>query len=102
MLNLNELKNEKIENIKENVLPDLLDEILLICKEDDNFKVSKNIRNYDEFIKSEQKKLDEKKKLLNQSKEIEEKLLNELENLKQENYIKRSNLLSELGSEVDD
>ncbi|MCF7927441.1 MAG: hypothetical protein K9L74_07725 [Candidatus Izimaplasma sp.] len=102
MVKLNEIKNEDIEKRKEEVLPNLLDQILLICKEDENFKISKKIENYDKVIESSKRKLNHKKELLDQAKEIENKILKELNQLEEENTYKRNNLLSELGSEFDD
>lgn len=102
MVKLNEIKNEKIEEKKEKILPELLDQILFICKEDDNFKISKEIQSYDKIIESTKRKLKHKEELLEQSKEIENKLLTELKELENENYEKRSNLVKELGSELDD
>lgn len=102
MVQLNEIKNEKIEERKKELIPGILDQILLICKEDENFKVSDELNNYDKIIESSKKKLSQKETLLEQSKEIENKLLKELKELDNEILNKRNNLLNELGSNFDD
>lgn len=102
MVELKEIKDEKIEERKKDLLPNILDEILSICKEDENFKVSNELENYDKIIKSSKKKLNHKESLLEQSKNIENKLLNELKELDNIILDKRNSLLKELGSDFDD
>lgn len=102
MVELKEINNEKLEKRKSELIPDILDRILLICKEDENFKVSNELQNYDKIIESSRKKLKNKEHLIEQSKEIETKLLDELKDLNDEISEKRYNLLKELGSELDD
>lgn len=102
MVNLKEIKNEKIEERKKELLPNILDQILLICKEDENFKIYNDLDNYEKIIESSKRKLNKKKQLLEQSKEIENKLMNELKELDEDIFKKRNNLLKELGSEFDD
>lgn len=102
MLHLNEIKNNIIEKRKEESFYDIINQILLICKEDENFKISKEIDSYDKIVESTKKKLKHKQELLEQSKEIENKLKQELSELDEENETKRENLLVELGSDLDD
>ncbi len=101
-MEISEANNENYQQKKENILPSLLDQIFLICKNDDTFDITDKLKNYDLILESSKKKLNKKQNLLHKSKEIEERLLTELSNLENENNKKRGKLLNELGSEYDD
>lgn len=102
MFVIHENEDNDLKKKKEEILPKLLDQILLICKEDKNFKYTKELENYEVIIEATKKKLNKKEELFEQSKEIENKLVSELNELETNNNNKRKKLLKELGSELDD
>lgn len=100
MLNINSETKEKLDEKKEEILPNLLDQIFLICKQDDNNSFYNDIEKFEQKIEKLDKKLQEKNQLLEQSKDIENKLYNELQELDDKIFEKRTKILSLLGSDL--
>ncbi len=93
--------NSSLEQIQNNrdFISSALDEIFLICREDDNFaKSRKKVESIDTEANNLQFKIDKQNNLLQQSKHIKNELLTKLSILESENENVKNTLLRKLGS----
>jgi len=99
------LKIEFIDSInlakkKKEVLPEMIDRIFAVCKNDPNFKIKNKIDNIDNITESVNLRIVKQNSLLENAKEIEEKLNKKLSILDDSIFDMKSKLLESLGSEL--
>ena len=93
----------KIENVitKENpqeLLPQIVERIFAICKNDENFKLKDHLKKVEISMQEIEKKIKKQDFLLEQSKTLEKDLLQRLEILTDENEKQQIKLLETIGS----
>ena len=89
---------EKQVNTKE-LLPQIVDRIFSICKNDSNFELKDELEIVENKIKSLQQKISKQENLLIQSYELKNDLQQRLEILENDNSKKQIELLELLGSD---
>ena len=93
-----EYPDKKI-NTKE-LLPQIVERIFSICKTDDNFPLKQKMTTLDEQSSSIQHQFKKQERLIQQSKALNNNLVERLTNLQQSNQELRDRLLDSLGSEL--
>lgn len=82
------------------LLPQIIDRIFLICKNDPNFDLKDEMQIVENKIKAMTKKIEKQDELIKKSKIFKKDLLQRIEILENSNNSKQSQLLEELGSEL--
>lgn len=88
------------KQISKELLPQIVERIFAICKNDQHFPLKTKMTNIDEQINHIHRQLNKQDKLVNQSKELSSNLVTRMTNLKQSNQEMREQLLESLGSEL--
>ncbi len=94
--------SEQLTRIKErkDLIPDVIDRIFSIYKEDPNFFIDSNVYNIDEKIGILKNQLSKQNNLLEQAKKMEKDLLSKIKLLEDDSYGIKVRVLESLGSEI--
>jgi len=90
---------EKKKATKE-MLPQIVERIFSICKEDENFHLKGKMSNIDDILLSVQFQINKQENLIYQSKSLNSNIVSRLTNLKNSNQELKERLLDSLGSEL--
>ena len=82
------------------MLPQIVERIFAICKNDSNFPLKNKMSNVDDTLSEIQTQINKQDKLINQSKSLSTNIVARLSNLKSSNQDLKERLLEELGSEL--
>ena len=88
------------KHISKELLPQIVERIFAICKNDQHFPLKTKMTNIDEQISLIHNQMSKQDKLLSQSKELTSNLVTRMTNLKQSNQEMREQLIEALGSEL--
>jgi len=95
--------NTKLEQIQNNrdFISSVLDEIFIICREDENFlKVRKGVESIDFELSTIQEKLEKQNSLINRSESLKKDIVTKLSIIENENEEMKIELLRRLGSAI--
>jgi len=95
--------NTKLEQIQNNrdFISSVLDEIFIICREDENFlKVRKGVESIDFELSTIQEKLEKQNSLINRSESLKKDIIIKLSIIENENEEMKIELLRRLGSAI--
>ena len=87
------------EKTKE-LLPQIVDRIFAICRNDPNFKLKDEMEIVENRMASLSQKIDKQEGLLSQSNKLSKDLMQRIESLGSENERKQMELLESLGSDI--
>lgn len=85
---------------KEEFIECVLDQIFMIAKSDDNFKIAQKIDESDKTIKSLEKKIIGKNELLKKSEKLKKEFKEKVSNIENQNFKMKMNLLESLGADI--
>jgi len=85
---------------KKDLVPTIVDRIFLICREDPNFSVRKEISQVDEKLTDIQEKLRKQDGLLSQANELHKNVSEKIEVIDDESFRIKVKVLESLGSEL--
>jgi hypothetical protein len=85
---------------KKEILPEMIDKIFAVCKNDPNFHMKSKIEGIEKTSESIIVRLDKQKVLLKNGEEMEKNLLNKIDILDNNIFNMKSKLLESLGSEI--
>jgi len=85
---------------KNNFLPEVVNSIFAICKNDPNFPLKNQINDIEESLDSLRLKIDKQNDLLNQSEKLKKDLVKRITMLEGDNSSLQEELLESLGSEL--
>ena len=99
------MKIEKVDEStllkkKKEFLPEMIDKIFAICKNDPNFHMKSKINNIENSVKEINFKVSKQNKLLEKGEGIEKDLLKKISILDNNIFDMKSKLLESLGSEL--
>jgi len=92
--------NESSMAVNNELLPQILKRIFLVCKEDPNFYLKNQIETVENNIYKLEKRVERNNMLLKEAEEISFSLKKRINNLEQKNIETKTRLLEELGSEL--
>jgi len=95
--------NTKLEQIQNNrdFISSVLDEIFIICREDENFlKVRRGVESIDSELSMIQDKLEKQNSLINRSESLKKDIVTKLSIIENENEEMKIELLRRLGSAI--
>jgi len=92
--------NETKKIVKKENLPQILERIFAVCKEDPNFYLKERIEETDNKINKLNIRIEKFDNLLKEAQSIKLNLKKRIENLDQKNEETKENILEELGSEI--
>jgi len=92
--------NESSTIVNNELLPQILKRIFLVCKEDPNFYLKNQIETVEDNIYKLEKRVERNNMLLEEAEEISFSLKKRINNLEQKNIEIKTRLLEELGSEL--
>ncbi|OQX93182.1 MAG: hypothetical protein B6I17_03855 [Tenericutes bacterium 4572_104] len=92
--------NETKKIVKKENLPQILERIFAVCKEDPNFYLKERIEETDNIINKLNIRIEKFDNLLKEAQSIKLNLKKRIENLDQKNEETKENILEELGSEI--
>ncbi|MHA1868764.1 MAG: hypothetical protein ACTSXD_12030 [Candidatus Heimdallarchaeaceae archaeon] len=92
--------NETKKIVKKENLPQILERIFAVCKEDPNFYLKERIEETDNIINKLNIRIEKFDNLLKEAQSIKLNLKKRIENLDQKNEEAKENILEELGSEI--
>jgi len=92
--------NESSTIVNNELLPQILKRIFLVCKEDPNFYLKNQIETVENNIYKLEKRVERNNMLLKEAEEISFSLKKRINNLEQKNIEIKTRLLEELGSEL--
>lgn len=85
---------------KEDFIENILDQIFMISKSDESFKMTQNIDQSNKTIKMLEKKINNKISLLKKSDQLKKEFEDKISNIKNQNLTIKINLLELLGAEI--
>lgn len=85
---------------KEDFIENILDQIFMISKSDESFKIAQNIDQSNKTIKMLEKKINNKISLLKKSDQLKKEFEDKISNIKNQNLTIKINLLELLGAEI--
>jgi len=92
---------EEFQKIKKHdIIPNVIDHIFTICKEDKNFNIESNVKIIDKKITEINKKISKQKFLIEKSNDIKNDLLKKIKRLDDESFKIKYKVLEILGSEL--
>lgn len=93
-----EVINEKEKS--QELLPQIVERIFLICRNDPNFKLKNEMEIVENKSESIKRKIEKQDLLLSKSHELKKDMINRLEVLKDQNQSKQIQLLEDIGGEL--
>jgi hypothetical protein len=90
----------KSEIKKHDLIPNVIDHIFTICKEDKNIAINEGVARIDKKIIIAEQQILKQKKLMNQSNAIKKELLEKIKNIDDESFKIKYKVLETLGSEL--
>jgi len=94
------IKEGEFNSENNELLPQILNRIFSICKQDPSFQLKEELLISEETMESLQQKINRKKSLLEKSKSIQQDLQKRNEKLQNSNDELKATLLESLGSEI--
>ena len=89
----------KLKN-KEEFVNQLVQQVMIICKEDKSFSIVKKLKTLDEYKSSLKEKNENLKNLLEKSSKIKEEFDKQITNVDEENVYLKQRLIEHLGGEI--
>lgn len=93
-VNLKQLKNTK------DFIPNLVDQIFLICKEDKSFSLKDKVKHVDEKLEILKTKISKQDTLLEQARALKETINSKIISINEDSFRIKAVLLESLGSEL--
>jgi len=87
---------EKVNNLQE-LLPQIIERIFAICKNDSHFELKDELKEIEDKIKNINKKINKQDKLLSQSNELKKDILERIAIIDNQNEKKQIKLLDSIG-----
>lgn len=90
----------KQKEISNEMLPQIVNRIFSICKEDENFPIKKEMQTIENIIESLEIKAEKQDAVIIQALEVKKNLEKRLSDLEEKNFELQTRLLGTLGSEL--
>lgn len=85
---------------KHELIPNVIDHIFAICKEDKHISINENVTKLDKKLIIAEKQINKQKKLIEQSDQIKANLLEKIKDIDDESFRIKYKVLETLGSEL--
>ena len=99
-MKIEKLNKSKIIKKKKEFLPEMIDKIFAICKNDPNFQMKSNLNKIENILEAINVKLNRQNKLLEKGENIEKDISKKISILDNNIFDMKSRLLESLGSEI--
>jgi hypothetical protein len=97
---ITECKSNKSKIDKHTLIPNVIDHIFTICKEDKRFSISKSVSEIDVKITNAKQQILKQQRLINQSNDIKKGLLEKIKTIDDESFKIKYKVLETLGSDI--
>ena len=99
-MKIEKVNKSKIIKKKKEFLPEMIDKIFAICKNDPNFQMKSNLNKIENILEAINVKLNRQNKLLEKGENIEKDISKKISILDNNIFDMKSKLLESLGSEI--